>query len=303
MEKAKDTANVSLDRFGNIRKHGIIRTIDDIGELYGMDLSLDYTLKTFRGNLSYGVLPNQNLEVNHTYTAYDRIGTDPIGGRAISKHPDNYNEIVDIYTYPSIFQKSVSAVGWEGHFLDKKLESILAYKHYRIRMAGYTTINKIGNDSKIYTNSSKHDGWVAGLSYRPNVNWTFKTSFEHTLRMPDEFELFGDSQGIRTNFDIRPERSKNFNIEAQYRSTKTGTGAFMIGTNFFYRKIRDLIYLHPDILFSYYQNAPMGIGIYARGLDLDVYYQPFKFLTIGGNAMYMDRRLIKEDGDRGVRIQ
>ncbi len=292
---AKDTSLIQTDRFNHISTiEKKPERPDDYyiyGENFGMDLTLDYTLKAFKGNVGVEILPNQKLKANHTYTSVARIGQDSIGGRARSGYRGEEGKIIDVYKFPTLYLKSVSALGWEGKFFDKRLESILAYKHYRRRALGYGTFQSSpGNTEKVQKKSGKYNGWLAGLSYKPTDKWVFKLSYEHTFRVPDATEVYGNSMFIRSNLALKPEESKNFNFEFQYRNLKKeGKGSYMIGSNLFYRRTEDIIAMSTDLVWFFYVNAP--VGIYVRGADIDFYYQPFNFFSLSGNATYMDRRM------------
>ncbi len=292
---AKDTSLVVSDRYNHItgieKKPERPEDYYRYGENFGMDLSLDYTLKAFRGTIGVEVLPNQKLKANHTYTSVTRIGQDSIGGRAHSGYRGEEGKIIDIYKFPTLYLKSVSALGWEGKYFNDKLESILAYKHYRRRALGYGTFQSSpGNTEKIQRKSGKYNGWLAGLSYKPTDKWMFKLSYEHTLRVPDAMEVYGNSMFIRSNLALKPEESKNFNFEFQYRNLKKlGVGSYMVGSNVFYRRTIDVILLSSDLIWLFYVNAP--VGIYVRGADIDFYYQPLNFFSLSGNVTYMDRQM------------
>ncbi len=296
----KDTVQTVLDRHGGIKKIKFSKDLNifDRRELFGSDLDVDYTNKLFRASAAYKIFPNHEISTHHIYTEYGREGTDSIGGRVFSIAEPG--KMVDLYSFPATYQKSISSVGFNSNFFNKKLKSTLAYKIYKRRAKGYSTYktlaatNKDAKQKSMEEKISEHEAFMAGISYKPTKNWLFKASYEQTVRLPDNEEIYGNSQWIRSNFSLNPETSKNFNVQAQYSSSKKGKGAWMVSSSFFYRKTRDIIILKIDIPFSYYINVPK-IGLLIKGVDLDFVYRPLKFLTIGGNAMYLDRFLASDE--------
>lgn len=303
--KYRDTLKTSLDKYGNITNISFSKDtpIQSIGEIYGSTLDLDYTQKLTRLGASYKVLPNHKVGVHHIFTEYNRVGTDSIGGRAFDVKT---NKPFDIFKTPTSYQKSVSAVGLTSYFFNKKLQANLSYKIYQRRAEGYSTYKKAHTAKDSQNNFgfkvSEDKGYMAGASYKPNQNWLFKASYENTVRLPDNEEIYGNSQWIRSNFLLENETSKNFNLQAQYSSTKKGKGAWMLSSAFFYRKTKDAIILQVDIPFSFYRNAPENVGLFVRGFDVDFVYRPFEFLTLSGNGMYVDRTLANEKTTLNTRM-
>lgn len=302
----KDTISVDTDRFGNIRSFKYSHELTGKGaqakELIASDLDLEYTFKATRFNATYDVLPKHQLQLNHIYTNTKRVGTDPIGGKATSVRPQNLGEVIDIYTFPATHEKSVTAFGLESKFFENKLQTIFAYKLYRRRAEGYSTYARDYRQQNMGVETSENSGWMAGVSYKPTRKWLLKASFENTTRLPDDEEVFGNSQWLKSSFDLVPEQSKNTNLQLQYIGKERGAGAWKVSIAGFYRQTENYIALYSDIPYYYYKNVALGYGVRVRGIDFDFAYQPFTFFSFGMNGMYMEKneqykgKIYKEKG-------
>lgn len=290
----KDTIEVVADRFGNIEsfkyQHEYAGTERDAKELLGSDLDLEYTFKAARFNATYDIFPKHQLQFNHIYTQTKRVGTDPIGGKAYSVRGKNQGEIIDIYTFPATHEKSITAFGLKSKFFKNKLQTVFAYKLYRRRAEGYSTYDKDIRQRDLGVETSKNQGWMGGLSFKPTKKWLIKASYENTTRLPDDEEVFGNSQWIRSSFDLVPEESKNANLQLQYIGKERGVGAWKASLAGFYRKTTNYIALYSDIPFGYYKNIK-DFGVLVKGIDFDFAYQPFKFFSFGMNGMYIEKKL------------
>ncbi|WP_430612781.1 TonB-dependent receptor plug domain-containing protein [Flavobacterium sp. JP2137] len=292
----KDTSSYSVDRLGVI----VGNKSPLVGEITvdGADMNLNYNFYTLRGYANYDVLPNHQVQLNYIFSDSNRIGTDTLGGMVFSNQLGDLGKKIDRFEYRSIHQKQIAALGISSKFFDGKLENLLAGKYYDRKAKGYSTFSGLGSSRK-ETDQTTHWGWMEAISYHPTDRWLFKASYEFATRLPDDFEVFGDSKGVKSSFGLQPERSRNANLQLQYNSANSGRGFWMVGGNLFYRKTSDLIVLIPDIPFSYHTNAPTGVEV--KGIELDFYYQPFRFFSFGGNATYMDRFFYDNHLDERVR--
>lgn len=289
-----DSVQTTIDEAGNLLDISLNNPNQRRGELFGANLDLEYTLRALRVNGGFEFIDNHTIEINHMYTDLERVGTDPIGGLIYSLRPEDFGELVDAFKFPASHKKSVSAIGLNSNFFNDKLETIAAYKHYKRYGEGYATYAYLGQP-KILGKGEENDGWLLGASYRLNDRFLFKSSYENTVRMPDNEELFGNSIWVKSNFNVSSESSKNFNFQFQYSSKKEDIGAFLLNGSVFNRKTTDYIYISmEDIDFAKYKNFD-DIGLRVKGFDVAMNYKPFKRLTIGGNGTLMYRRLGKND--------
>lgn len=283
-----DTIPAHTDRFGNeTGRYTSYLTYR------GSHLNLDYDNYMLRFNTTYDLHRDHQLQASHILTSMNRIGTDPMGGIVTMFDNWNYEEgrwnTADVYQTPGRHNKNISALALRSHFLNRTLESLVAIKRYHRFLSGHSTWRG-GESGYIGSDSNGYWGWLAGLSYRPTDRWLLKASFERAVRLPDDEEVFGDSYSIMSNFTLRPERSRNFNLQGQYNNGRRGTGEFMLAINLFYRNSSDAMFIYRDIPYSYWKNYD-DQHIIAKGIELDLHYQPFGFFSLGGNGTLMERRM------------
>lgn len=275
-----DTSKNIYNRLGELVGRKDVLT----GELSnrGNDLRLKYNFYTVRFNVSYELAKDHQLQFNHIYTHNRRKGTDTLGGLA-------KESTVDVYETPALYTKNITALGLRSRFLGERLEHLIAVKRYQMKTSGYSTFGLIGNEH-LASDSSNTWGWMDGISFRLHPRWMVKASYEYATRMPDDFEVFGDAYSVKSNFGIRPERSHNYSLQFQYTGgIQEQAGAFNAAINLFSRRTSARIMLTRDIPYSYYKNRSI---VTSKGVELDLSYQPFRFLQFSANGTYMD---VKED--------
>lgn len=269
-----DTATVKYNWDGEI-----IARNQRPGEVnLGNNQQLTYDFISTRINLSYKILPHHFIELNDLFYRQNRIGSDSLG--AISAI-----ENIDVLTVPSHYQKNVLGLGLRSNWLNNKLESVVAVKHFSYKTKGYTTDNfGLG---WISTNNDNDLGYLAGLRFSQG-NYLFKLSYENAYRLPDEYEIFGDARLVKENMDLKPEKSHNLNFNVDYNTKKTANN-FALSGGLFYRKVEDIIFLQLDIPFNRYINYEKAE---VKGVEVEANYIPNSRWNIGFNATYQDIRRV-----------
>jgi outer membrane receptor protein involved in Fe transport len=269
-----DTATVRYDWNGQI----IGRNLRP-GEInLGNNQKIDYKFFSSRLNVSYDLSARHALDFSELYYQQHRNGSDPLG--AISAI-----ENIDVLSIPANYRKNNISLGLRSNWLNKELESIIALKHYLFKTKGYTTDNfGMGYQS---SGDGQNLGHMAGLRWK-HGNYLIKSSYEFATRLPDEYEIFGDARLIKENMDLKPERSHNLNLNAQYQ-TVNGDRNFTLSAGLFYRKVQDIIFLQLDIPFSRYINYERAK---VKGIELEASYGPSKRFDFGANVTYQDIRRI-----------
>ncbi|MET6996826.1 TonB-dependent receptor plug domain-containing protein [Chitinophaga defluvii] len=243
----------------------------------GNDQQLNYHFYSVRANAGYKINEQHSLQLNQVLTRRQRKGTDPLG--ALS-HTDG---VTDVLTIPAIYSKSVTGLNFRSFFAQHKIENNVAVKYYRLYTTGYTTDNfGVSVNGKMNTSSW---GALDAISYQFHNNWLAKASYEYAVRLPSEYEVFGDAQLVKENMQLQPEKSHNVNLQVQY----SDAGPWQVQTNLFLRHVKNLIFIEPDIPFSRYTNYD---NAKVKGIEFDVLYTPFKLLTLGLNGTYQDIRRV-----------
>ena len=213
---------------------------------------------TSRTNLKYRLSPAHFLELNQVITQARRKGEDPLGPKFLDTQ-------IDVLSLPSEYLKSVSSAGINSLFLNGRLDNLLMVKFFSYKASGVETFQS-REVSTTDAKTSKGTTWgvAEGLKYHFTPHHLLRFSAEYSNRLPDHNELFGDAVWIVQNFEIRPERSLNFNLG--WRTSVPGKYTFEL--NSFYRRTKDLILLIPiQSPFARYENQQhvKGLGLEADG--------------------------------------
>ncbi|GGM96949.1 TonB-dependent receptor [Dyadobacter beijingensis] len=205
----------------------------------------------FNGN--YHLAENHDLNVNYTFDqvenqTYNRLTSsgDDMPGK-LGKH------IVGAAYQWRLFQN------WTNTFMGK---------YYGIAM------NKRQYDyglSKIVLMHNFQDYFGYGLAsvYKLDDNSGVKASFEHTYRLQDVNEVYGDGYQVLNNMDLKPEASDNVNIGGFY-GARSGRQDWFIEASAFYRSAKGFIYANQyDNNQLQYQNLS---NVLVRGIDAEARY-------------------------------
>ncbi len=269
-----DTATVRYDWDGHI-----IGRNKRPGEInLGNNQALDYRFLSGRFNASYKINEHHTLDFSELYYRQNREGSDPLGAiTAIER--------IDVLTVPAVYQKNNLSLGLRSLFAGKSIESIVALKYYQFNTTGYTTDNfGLG-----WRSTSKGDqlGYLGGLRWTRGDFMT-KLSYEYATRLPDEYEVFGDARLVKENMELKPEKSHNLNLNAQYFH-REGNRSLSLSGSLFYRRVKDIIFLQLDIPFNRYINYEEAS---VKGIELEANYTPSSMIDFGGNITYQDIRRI-----------
>lgn len=238
-----------------------------------------------RLTLTYKLRDNHHLKVNNYY-AYQKIeGNDPVGIRIGGVDPN---------TIPSSLDRNILGMSYDGKFFKENLDVILFGKYYYYNNKSFER-----SAEQIFDLSADGNkiGYGLGLKYSFSPNFFIRGSFEKAIRIPDDFEFFGDFITIESNLNLRPEESDNLNLGAYYRYQFGQDKSIAVDFNFFLRNQTDLVRLLP----GRNENDPAQYineeEVDARGVELVIQSQVIKNLTLDFNFTYQD---IKKGGEKDV---
>lgn len=270
-----DTLRGQYDWFGNFSPNPL-----KIGESRQPSNSdIDSRNFTSRTNLSFRLTENHSLELNNVFTSANRDGLDPLGTRFSGTD-------IDVLSIKSSYRKLVTALGISSDFLDKKLNHVLMGKFFNYSASGveaYEARPVFSNEVKNVSGNSW--GIADAIKYEINNRSLIRFSVEYANRLPDQNELFGDAIFVVPNFELKPERSLNFNLGYRYNKAS----AYTFEANTFYRRTKNLILLVPiQQPYAHFENQENVKG-YGVELDGNVYLT--KNLIVNANATFQDLRL------------
>ena len=188
----------------------------------------------------------------------------------------------------------VTGLEHKMELLDKRLQNVAFIKDYRqrVRIEG---VDPSAEGVQVDQRSVGKFGAGNGIRYNWSERFSTKLSYEYAIRLPRQDEIFGDGQLIAENLELRPENSHNMNFALTYASSDQAQVDWQFQSNFFVRKINDLIFLlvNQDDLGSFenvWSATSTGVELHGRVSGL------IEGLTLSGNATYQDYRNTSETG-------
>ena len=165
-------------------------------------------------------------------------------------------------------------------------------KNYDQRNSGPLALS--GNDNTSYVkthNDVSTLGYGAAAAYYILRGWQLKLSYERACRLPTTDELFGDNDLERGKFELRPERSHNYNLNMNYSHTFDRQHALYLEGGLIYRLTKDYIKRTTENVSGTYYGAYSNHGrVETKGYNVGLRYDYQHWLSVGGNWTQMDVR-------------
>ena len=165
-------------------------------------------------------------------------------------------------------------------------------KNYDQRNSGPLALS--GNDNTEYVKTHNNVNMLgygaAGAMYLIS-DLQMKLSYERTCRLPTTDELFGDNDLERGKFELKPERSHNYNLNMNYTHTFNRKHALYLEGGLIYRLTKDYIKRTTENVSGTYYGAYSNHGrVKTKGYNIGVRYDYQRWLSMGGNWTRMDVR-------------
>ncbi|UKK59371.1 TonB-dependent receptor plug domain-containing protein [Prevotella communis] len=165
-------------------------------------------------------------------------------------------------------------------------------KNYDQRNSGPLALS--GNDNTSYVkthNDVSTLGYGAAAAYYILRGWQLKLSYERACRLPTTDELFGDNDLERGKFELKPERSHNYNLNMNYSHTFDRQHALYLEGGLIYRLTKDYIKRTTENVSGTYYGAYSNHGrVETKGYNVGLRYDYQRWLSVGGNWTQMDVR-------------
>lgn len=288
-EQNIDTAFRRYDWFGNYKQYP------------GPGAERSRTMYKFSNNiglatatLSYKINEQHSIAVNNVYSSFNRKGNDEL-------YPND-----DKYQQPQRTNKNI--LGFSYKYDYKEQWSIMAFgKHLFQHAHTRVSYNPSGNYGDVaykdQDNKINKPGYGIATSYFITPVLQLKASYERSNRLPENEEMFGDLINQESNFNLKPERSDNFNVGVHYGFKLTGSHRFAISASGIYRRATDFIY------FRLNNNQSMLVadnlaGVKNTGGEGEIRYSYKNWLAAGVNFTYQHiiNKRKYEPGQTGVSI-
>ncbi len=276
--KTIDTTNNRYNWFGEIER------VSEIGGEIGQTKTLQditFSNSILRTYFDYDLTERHKIILNHVFSSQSRLGTNPFGNKIV-------NTDIDPLTIEAIYRKNITGLGLQSSFLEGKLINELTIKRFAISTQAVDIGFAYTGD--VPKRTEENYGIGNSLRYNFDDSRFIRFSYEHTTRIPDAEEYFGDGLFVLGNSNLVPERSHNFNLggSSHLNSKKTA----WIDLNLFYRDQSDLVQFIPRIPFSNYENWS---NARVKGIELGFRNRFFNRFKTNCNVTYQDLRRVNID--------
>lgn len=239
-------------------------------------------------NLKYSIAEKHFLLFNHVFSSYERKNTDSAATSETSTEADFMKRTN---------MKNVSGLSYRFQPHEHWNATVFG-KYYQVDVAGPVNIGS-AQDPKYELGDSDFQttGYGAAGTYLLNKNWQFKLSYEHSVRLPSENELFGDNVDQIGDASLKPESSENINFNAVYeRYSKKHSYSFEVGG--IYRDTKDYIRRQVEEKHgaAYYTNHGK---VRTVGADVEFNYNYARKFMLSGNFTYQEIRNMERYGATG----
>lgn len=257
---------------------------NNLGEYEYTDYVYNNNNGTINARANYEVNDKHRITVNDVMTFYAREGDDKV-------NDDDYmNE------KPMVDNRNILGMSWNTNWNDRLSTSVFG-KRYSYYASAYLNLSNTNGEEDWQTESKSGSKYGYGLTatYFLKENFQLKGNLEQTCRMPVSSELFGEVFGFYlANFDLKPERSQNYNIGFNYTYNEKRYSVINVDFNLFYRRTDD--YIRRNISYSQgeasYENTQL---VKTVGVDAEIRYSLRDKFTCGGNISWQDPRNKSED--------
>lgn len=248
-----------------------------------------------KGEVSYQDTKAYNDNWNATFRAVYR----PVAGHTITlnhliQSVDRKTNTATVDLSNSINKVTVKRITGLSYQLapTQRWNAIVFGKYYDQRNSGPLALS--GNDNTSYVkthNDVSTLGYGAAAAYYILRGWQLKLSYERACRLPTTDELFGDNDLERGKFELRPERSHNYNLNMNYSHTFDRQHALYLEGGLIYRLTKDYIKRTTENVSGTYYGAYSNHGrVETKGYNVGLRYDYQRWLSVGGNWTQMDVR-------------
>ncbi|MDR1406837.1 MAG: TonB-dependent receptor plug domain-containing protein [Tannerella sp.] len=232
-------------------------------------------------NLGYKFAGRHSIAVNNQYSNYVRQATDAAANSENST--------------AATFMRRTNAKNVLGASYkfepDRRLNLSLFGKYYDVSVRGPVNVAS-GSTTAVYEEqgrSYRTAGYGLAGTWFPLASLQFKASFEKACRLPSERELFGDESLETGDTSLKPENSRNVNLNIGYSDEIDGIHSLYFDAGFIYRDTRDYIRRRIEQRYggAFYVNHGQVRNI---GFDCEARYFYRKTFSAGGNFSWQNIR-------------
>lgn len=220
-----------------------------------------------RANVSYTLSNRHSFNLNYTF---DRLKN------------ENYNELLtDRDDMPGVLKKQIIGLAYQQELLDKRWTNTFFGKYYGLDLERKRWVESA---YQVQTDHFPNYGYGVASRYKILPDLGIKLSLEHTFRLQEVEEVFGDGLNLQPNPDLKPERSDNVNLGSYY-GFRTGKHRFFAEAAGFYRNAADFIYPVADQRSKALKNENKS-NVRVTGFEAELRYDYADLLSFNVNATY-----------------
>ncbi|MDR1332744.1 MAG: TonB-dependent receptor plug domain-containing protein [Tannerella sp.] len=232
-------------------------------------------------NLGYKFAEHHSIALNNQYSRFVRQATDAAANGENST--------------AATFMRRTNAknvLGASYRFeIDRRLNVSVFGKFYDVSVRGPINV-ETGSTTSVYEEQQRDyrtSGYGAAATWFPLASLQLKASFEKACRLPSENELFGDESLETGDASLKPESSRNVNLNVSFSSDFDGAHSLYLDAGFIYRDTRDYIRRRIEQRYggAYYVNHGKVRNV---GFDCEARYFYGKAFSAGGNFTWQNIR-------------
>lgn len=227
-----------------------------------------------RANLSYRFSEYHSFALNYLFTDFQRQTSDP-------EDPNNPS-----HNIPQNISKHTAGFAWQWDYNEKGSFTLFS-KLFVMDAGSFKRINFATEREElqpVYTSYSRA-GYGMATTYFLQPQLQLKASYEHTYRLPEGYEMFGDGLFLERNPDLKPELSDNLNLAFLYTSPWDSDHRLSLESNFIYRQTTDFIRLNATRTIKKFVNLS---DARTAGVEAELRYSWKGMLHASVNASFQD---------------
>jgi hypothetical protein len=253
-----------------------------MAEFYNRNASL-------AANLSYIYKERHSLTVNNRYDYFTRKATD-VAANSETATASTFMRRASL--------KNILGISYRYN-IEKRLSLSAFWKYYNAGVKGPVDVSN--SSTPAYEEQSRRlrtSGYGLAATIFLSSAFQMKASFEKACRLPSENELFGDESLEAGDARLRPESSRNLNLNLGYDLVINKEHDLHFDAGFIYRDTRD--YIRRRIEQRYGGAFHVNHGkVRNLGLDGEVRYFYRKVFSAGGNFTWQNIRNMERYDEYG----
>lgn len=223
------------------------------------------------------VLGKHTFTFNNTYSYFWRKGSDPLASQ--------YDANV-AFSEPNTLIKNITGVSYKISLFENQWRTTVFAKLFNMK----TSVRRQDESTEDYyytTNKTVEHGAGIASSFLLTDHLQLKASYEHTARLPESYELFGDGLLVQPNMELVAEQSHNANLGVLYEKRLTRDKSIDVEGGLIYRLPTDMIRPKAVGVLTVHENLASAR---VMGAEASFRYDYKRMFNVEVNATYQDMR-------------